>query len=163
MAVSSTKRRRKSNNLRQRLLNRRRRSTWLRSSGLTYEQLEDRCLLAVNLLWGGAGTSLSLTENLSGATPTITISEPSQEISLLKIDLGSGQVFASSSTASMSGLTYQNAGSPATSQFATIDISRTNNVSTLQANLPGDKLTLGLIRDLRGGVGRIDASAAPSK
>ena len=98
---------------------------------LLCEPLEDRRLLSVSLNWPGAGSVLSLTENTSGATPTIIISEPSPNVSLLKIDLGSGKVFASGSTTSATGLTYQNAGSPTTSQFATIDISLTNNVSAL--------------------------------
>ena len=59
----------------------------------------------------------------------------------------------------MAGLTYQQAGSPATSQFATIDISRTGNLSVLDAVLPGDKLTLGQIRDRQRGVGSIVVSA----
>ena len=127
---------------------------------LAIEPLEDRRLLAVSLQWSGAGSVLSLNENLAGATPTIVISEPSPNIDLLKIDLGAGNVFAGNSTTSVAGLTYQNANSPATSQFATIDISETDNVSSLAATLPGDKLTLGLIRDLSGGVGSITASAA---
>ena len=107
----------------------------------------------------GAGNALSLTENTSGATPTIIISEPSPNVSQLKIDLGAGHVFASGSTTSATGLTYQNPGSPTTSQYATIDISAANNVSSLQATLPGDDLTLGVIRDLNAGIGSIAASA----
>ena len=116
-------------------------------------------MLSVTLNWSGAGNVLSLTENTSGATPTIIISEPSPNVSLLKIDLGAGHVFASGSTTSATGLTYQNAGSPTTSQYATIDISQANNVSALVATLPGDELTLGPIRDLDGGIGSITASA----
>ena len=113
----------------------------------------------VSLNWPGAGSVLSLTENTSGATPTIIISEPSPNVSQLKIDLGAGHAFASGSTTSATGLTYQNPGSPTTSQFATIDISLANNVSALVATLPGDDLTLGPIRDLNGGIGSITASA----
>ena len=98
-------------------------------------------MLAVSL--NGPGGRLSLTENTSGATPTIIISEPSPNVSQLKIDLGAGHVFASGSTTSVTGLTYQNAGSPTTSQFAIINIGLTNNVSALAATLPGDGLTLG--------------------
>ena len=141
-----------------RRLNRRR---WLPSNTrmLRLEPLEDRRLLAVALNWSGAGGALSLTESASGATPTIIISEPSPNMSLLKVDLGAGHVFAGTSTTSATGLTYQNAGSPTTSQFATIDISLTNNVSVLAATLPGDALTLGPIRDLLGGLDGITASA----
>ncbi len=117
-------------------------------------------MLAVALVWSGAGSVLSLAENTVGATPSVTISEPSPNVSLLKIDLGAGHAFAAGSTTGATGLTYQNAGSPATSQYATIDISQANNVSSLVATLPGDGLTLGQIRDLKGGVGSITASAA---
>ncbi len=127
---------------------------------LIFESLEDRRLLTVSLTWPGAGSTLSLTEGTSGATPAIVISEPSPNVSLLKIDLGSGHVFAGTSTTSATGLTYQNAGSPTTSEFATINIGLTNDVSLLQATLPGDGLTLGQIRDLQGGLGSITASAA---
>ena len=125
---------------------------------LIFESLEDRRLLTVSLTWPGAGSTLSLTEGTSGATPAIVISEPSPNVSLLKIDLGSGHVFAGTSTTSATGLTYQNAGSPTTSEFATINIGLTNDVSLLQATLPGDGLTLGQIRDLQGGLGSITAS-----
>ena len=113
----------------------------------------------VDLSWSGAGNPLVLTETSPGATPTIVISEPSPNESLLEIDLGAGYRFAGTSTTSAAGLTYQNAGSPATSQYATIDISAANTISSLQATLPGDGLTLGPIRDLSGGVGAIVASA----
>ena len=76
----------------------------------------------------------------------------------LKIDLGTG-TFNGTSTTAATGLTYQNAGSPTTSQFATIDISLANNVSSLAATLPGDDLTLGQIRDFNAGIGSIAASA----
>ena len=95
----------------------------------------------------------------AGATPAITISEPTPGVSLLKIDLGAGYVFAAGSTTAATGLTYQNAGSPTTSQYATIDISSAGNVSSLVATLPGDYLTLGPIRDANGGDGSITASA----
>ena len=126
---------------------------------LAYEPLEDRRLLAVVLSWSGSGSILSLTENLSGTTPTVTIPEPSPNISQLKIDLGSGHSFAGSSSTGVAGLTYQNA-TPATSQYAMVDVSLTNNISSLQAALPGDGLTLGQIRDLQGGVGGITGRAA---
>ena len=123
------------------------------------EPLEDRRLLSVALSWAGPGHALSLTEDTSGATPTITVSEPTPTVNQLKIDLGSGKFFASGSTTSATGLAYQNAGSPTTSQYATIDISPLNNVSLLQATLPGDGLTLGPIRDTYAGVGAVNASA----
>ena len=107
---------------------------------LRCEMLEHRRLLAVALNWSGPGNALTLTENTSGATPAIVISEPSANISLLKIDLGAGYSFDSTSTTSAMGLTYQNPGSPTTSQYATIDISEANNVSSLVATLPGDGL-----------------------
>ena len=126
---------------------------------LSLEPLEDRRLLAVSLTWPGAGNALSLTEDTSGATPAIVISEPTASGNLLKIDLGAGNVFGSSSTASATGLTYQNAGSPTTSQYATIDISTANAISVLQATLPGDDLTLGPVYDSNAGINGITASA----
>ena len=111
------------------------------------------------LNWSGPLRRLSLTDGVSGATPAVVISEPSPNVSVLKIDLGPGYAFSGSSTAAASGLTYQNAGSPTTSEYALIDISLTGNVSQLEATMPGDQLTLGPIRDLLGGVGAITASA----
>ncbi len=127
------------------------------NSGVLLEQLETRILLSVMLNWAGAGNALNLTEGTSGSTPTVTVSEPSTN--LLKIDLGTGKVFAAGSTASATGLTWQNAGSPTTSQYATIDISTAGNITALQAALAGDKLTLGAILDSVGGLGSISASA----
>jgi hypothetical protein len=126
---------------------------------LRFEFLEDRQLLAVSLTWAGPGNPLNLTEGTSGATPAITILEPTPGVSLLKIDLGTGHVFAGGSTVSATGLTYQNAGSPTTSEYATIDISVANNISSLVAALPGDGPTLGPIYDLNAGVSSITASA----
>ena len=114
---------------------------------------------STTLTWAGPGNVLSLTESISGNTPAITISEPTTGVSLLKIDLGAGCVFAAGSTISATGLTYQNAGSPTSSEYAMIDISTAGNVSSLVATLPGDGLTLGPIRDTNGGLGSITASA----
>ena len=111
------------------------------------------------LVWSGPGGGLSLTDSVWGDTPSIAISEPTAGVSLLKIDLGAGYVFAAGSTASATGLTYQNAGSPTTSEYATIDISSAGNVSSLVATLPGDYLTLGQIRDTNGGLDSIAATA----
>ena len=113
----------------------------------------------VTLTRSGAGNALSLTENTSGATPAIVISEPTASGNLLEIDLGAGNVFAAGSTTAATGLTYQNAGSPTTSQYATIDISTANTISVLQATLPGDDLTLGPVYDSNAGIGGITASA----
>ena len=98
----------------------------------TYNSL----LQNVELRWSGAGSALGLTETTSGATPTIVISEPAPNISLLKIDLGTGHAFAATSTTSATGLTYQNAGSPSTSQYATIDISHADNVGLPASESP---------------------------
>jgi hypothetical protein len=49
-------------------------------------------------------------------------------VNVLEINLGAGYCFAGGSTTSAPGLTYQNPGSPTTSQFATIDISSAGNV-----------------------------------
>ena len=111
------------------------------------------------LVWPGPGSTASLTEIVAGDTPSVTISEPTAGVNLLKIDLGANYVFASGSTIVATGLTYQHAGSPSTSEYATIDISTAGNVSSLVATLPGDYLTLGQIRDTNGGVGSITATA----
>jgi hypothetical protein len=103
---------------------------------LRVEGLESRTLLAVTLTWSGPGSALSLTEGISGATPTVLISEPTPGVSTLEINLGTGYSFASGSTTSATGLTYQNPGSPTTSEYATIDISSAGNVSSLVATLP---------------------------
>ena len=129
---------------------------------LRLEPLENRQLLSVTLRWSGLGTALTLTESTSGATPTVTISEPTPGVSTLKIDLGAAHTFASGSTGSATGLTYQT-GTASTSQYATIDISTANNISSLTATLPGDGLTLGTIRDLVGGLGSITATAGTNK
>jgi uncharacterized repeat protein (TIGR03803 family) len=113
----------------------------------------------VNLTWSGPGNALTLTDSASGGTPAVVISEPTAGVSTLEINLGAGYVFAAGSTASATGLAYQNAGSPTTSQYATVDISSAGNVSSLVATLPGDYLTLGPIRDVAGGIGSITASA----
>ena len=126
---------------------------------LAIETLEDRQLLAVTLTWAGAGNALGLTENTAGATPAIILSEPDSGVNSLRIDLGSGNVFAADSTVTAAGLAYQNADSPATSQYATIDIGVAGNVSSIQAALPGDALTLGPIPNVNAGVGSIVASA----
>jgi hypothetical protein len=114
---------------------------------------------SVALQWAGPGHALALVESSTGATTALTISEPTAGVSLLKIDLGAGQVFAPTSTTSATGLTYQNAGSPGTSQYATINISAADTITALVATLPGDSLTLGTIRDLNAGLGDITVSA----
>jgi sugar lactone lactonase YvrE len=121
------------------------------------EALEGRLAPAVLLTYGGPVSVLSLTEQVSGATPTVTISESSP--TTLKIDLGVGNVFDASSTGSATGLTWSS-GTPTASQSATIDVGTLNNVTALQAALAGDTLNIGGIADLSGGVSSIAASAA---
>src|SRR5205085_2746050 len=77
------------------------------------------------------------------AADNVTISEPAA--GTLRIDLN-GATFDAGSTAAATGLTYQNAGSPGTSTFATIDIGAANAVTVLTASLGGgdDRLALGL-------------------
>src|SRR5262249_37879365 len=108
------------------------------------EAQEGRLVPAVQLLYGGPGSVPSLDELVSGATPFVTISEPAPN--QLRIDLGA-ETFDATSTAQASGLIYENAGSPGAPHIALVDISQANNISTLQANLPGEALTLGLIAD----------------
>jgi hypothetical protein len=130
-----------------------------RARKLCVEGLESRTLLAVTLTWSGPASALSLTEGTPGATPAITIQEPTPGVNVLEISLSTGYCFAAGSTTAATGLTYQNVGSPTTSEYATIDISSAGNVSSLVATLPGDYLTLGQIRDVAGGIGSITASA----
>ena len=54
--------------------------------GLSMERLEERLALAVQLNYGGPGSVLGLQELVSGATPTVRISEPTP--GELRIDLG---------------------------------------------------------------------------
>jgi sugar lactone lactonase YvrE len=111
---------------------------------------------AVQLTYGGPGSVLRLKELVSGATPAVTISEPTP--GQLWIDLGRQLTFDPTSTMSATGLSYQS-GAPETSHFAILDISQANDISTLQADLPGDALTLGGIADASGGLGNVAASA----
>jgi len=136
-----------------------RQKRWPRNAAFApgLERLEDRLAPAVKLTYGGPATALSLTELTAGATPAVLVSEVTQ--GMLKIDLGTGQTFASSSTGTATGLTYQNAGSPSTSQYATIDISAANNILAFQAALAGDIFNIGPIEDTAGGLGSITASA----
>jgi hypothetical protein len=121
------------------------------------EVLEHRLAPAVQLTYGGPGTALVLTEDGSGPPATVQLSDAFTPT--LTINLGTG-TFAAGSTASAPGLTYQNPGSPATSHSAMLDVGRLNNISTLQTDLTGDTLDLGILADIRGGVGSISASAA---
>ena len=93
------------------------------------------------------------------ATPQVTISE--QTPNQLRIDLGS-DTFNGASTAQATGLSYENAGSPATSTFATVDISQPDNISTLQASLPGTTVTLGPISDAAGGLDNVAVTQVSS-
>jgi DNA-binding beta-propeller fold protein YncE len=92
----------------------------------------------------------------NGGTPKVTISEQTQN--QLRIDLGTN-TFDGSSTAQATGLSYENAGSPATSHSATVDISGLNNIATLRALLPLSTVTLGPIADAAGGLSNVAISA----
>ena len=127
---------------------------------LRLEELEHRFCPTVQLSYNGPGTPLTLTEDGSGSITNVTLSDSGT--TTLTIDLGS-QKFASTSTPSKTGLTYKNAGSPTTSNSATIDISQSNNITLLQALLAADSLSVGIIADLRGGIGAISASASTIK
>src|SRR5262249_46419488 len=120
------------------------------------EVLEHRLAPAVQLLYTGPGSTLSLTEGMSGATPTVTISESGAN--LLKFDLGAGNHFDASSTSAAMGLTYSS-GTPAASQSVTVDLGRPDNVRTLETDLAGDTLVIGGIMDALGGLGNVTASA----
>jgi hypothetical protein len=121
------------------------------------EALEARLAPAIKLTYGGLGTALSLQELAGGATPpTVSISEPL--LNQLRIDLGA-QTFDPQSTTQAMGLTYENPGAPGNSHFAIVDISQSNSISSLQATLAGDALTLGGIADASGGLRNVAASA----
>src|SRR5262245_66180821 len=120
------------------------------------EALDHRLAPAVQLLYGGPGSALSLHELLSGDTPAVTVSEPAP--GQLQVDLGAN-TFDPASTAQAPGLTYEIAGSPGASHYATLDISRANTIATLEAALDGDGLTLGVIANASGGLGGVAASA----
>ncbi len=91
----------------------------------TLEVLESRIVPTVQLLYGGAGTALSLLETSVG-NDSVTVSESAAGV--LRIDLGTGTFAAGSSL--IAGLTYENAGLPATSHFARVDIHAANAVSS---------------------------------
>src|SRR5260370_8146799 len=97
------------------------------------EVLEHRLAPTVQLIYTGPGSTLSLTEGVSGATPPVTISEP--VINLLTIDLGTGNHFDPTSTGAAMGLTYSS-GTPAPSQPATVDLGRADDVRTMKPDLP---------------------------
>jgi hypothetical protein len=120
------------------------------------EAREGRLAPAVLLSYGGPGTVLGLLEQAIAATPAVSIAEPAP--GQLEIDLGAS-TFAPASTAAAPGLTYEVNGSPATSHSADIDIGQANNVTTVQATLPGDTLNLGVIADASGGLANVAASA----
>ena len=121
-----------------------------------HETLEDRLVPAVQLTYGGPGLTLALEDLTNGGTTQVSISEPAQN--QLRIDLGSS-TFDGSSTLQATGLSYENAGSPTTSHSATVDISQTYTIASLQAALPGDALTLGPITDAVGGLANVTISA----
>src|SRR5436309_1847934 len=116
---------------------------WPRPFRPTLEQLERRDTPALQLLYGGPGTALTLSEAGAAAADSVTVSEPAA--GTLRIDLN-GATFDAGSTAVATGLTYQNSGGPGTSTFATVDISAANAITVLTANLGGldDTLALGM-------------------
>src|SRR5262249_50102590 len=96
-----------------------------------------------------------LQELVSGATPAVTISEPTP--GQLRIDLGPETFDVSSLAPDM---IYEFDGSPETSHYAILDLGQANNITTLGATLPGDELSLGVIANTSGGLGNVAASAA---
>jgi hypothetical protein len=109
----------------------------------------------VVLTYGGPGTALTLSESAAGIA-NVTLSEVSP--GQLEINLN-GATFASGSTSSATGLTYQNPGSPTTSTFAAINISARNSISVLTANLPDDTFLVGAIPNSTGGLSNLDVLA----
>ena len=91
----------------------------------------------VQLSYNGPGSALDLVETEPGVNLplTVVVSEPSPNV--LLIDLGASEAFDPSSTAVATGLSYQNGGSPVTSEYATIDLGTPFNVGTLPDHADG--------------------------
>jgi Domain of unknown function DUF11/Domain of unknown function (DUF4214) len=117
------------------------------------ERLEDRTVPAIQLAYGATGTALTLSD-LIGTQDNITISELPGN--MLRIDVN-GAIFDPGS--STTNVTYNN-GTPGNSSIATIDISTTNAITTLTANLGAmdDALSLALT-NANGGVGNVSIDA----
>jgi Domain of unknown function DUF11/Domain of unknown function (DUF4214) len=117
------------------------------------ERLEDRTVPAIQLAYGGTGTALTLSD-LTGTQDNVTISELAGN--MLRIDLNGALFDPGSSTTN---ITYNN-GTPGNSSIATIDISTTNAITTLTANLGAmdDALSLALT-NANGGVGNVSIDA----
>src|SRR5262245_5901544 len=131
---------------------------------LAYGALGVRPALAVvQPSYGGPGGVLLLQELSNTAAAAVTIREPSPGV--LEIDLGLDasarpSLFTDTSSVSAPGLTYENADSPQTSNFATIDISAPNRISDLQARLGPDPLAVVEIENVAGGLHHVTATAA---
>src|SRR5262249_3529178 len=120
------------------------------SRKLILEALESRLAPALQLTYAGTGGALTLGE-ITSAADNVTISEPTA--GTLKIDLKAA-TFDPGSTTAATGLTYAVADNPVASTFATLDISTTNAITTLTANLGAmnDVLSLAMT-NASGGVG----------
>ncbi|MCY2991109.1 MAG: dockerin type I domain-containing protein [Planctomycetota bacterium] len=94
---------------------------------LRFEALEDRRLLAINLIYGGSGNPLELFD-LDGSADNVSLSQPNP--TTLKIDLH-GATFGAISFATAVGLAYEVGGQPTSSTWATIDLSTAGAVPTL--------------------------------
>jgi hypothetical protein len=126
-----------------------------RRTRLGLDILEDRLAPAVQLLYGGPGTTLSLNELAPGVVHN-TVSISDNGTTTLTISLSSGTFDPSSTTAPT--VTYSNP-TPQTSTSATVDITNQGTLN-LHANLTGDALNLGEIANSNGGINEINASAA---
>ena len=94
---------------------------------LRFEVLEDRRLLAINLIYGGSGNPLQLFDP-DGSADNVSLSQPNP--TTLKIDLH-GATFGAISFATATGLTYEVPGQPTSSTWATIDLAPAGAVPTL--------------------------------
>jgi FG-GAP-like repeat len=121
------------------------------------EGLEDRWVPAIQLTYGGPNTALMLTE-VSAASDNVTISEP--VAGTLRIDLN-GDTFDAGSTAAATGLTYETAGDPANSTFATIDIGTASNITDIVIDLGAqdDILAIGFTNASGGISGQLSIDA----
>jgi hypothetical protein len=121
------------------------------------EKLEDRLAPAVQLIYRGPGTSLTLLEETPSGAPVFVRDDGS---STLTIDLSGGR-FAADSTLTAIGLTYSDplGRGPAFSDKAFVNISAANNISDLMTTLTGDTLNLETIKNTAGGVSQLHCTA----
>lgn len=105
-----------------------------RARVLRGETLENRSLLAVDLLYGGTGTPLNLVDS-AGSNDTMSVIASPDNVGYLRVDLGLA-VFGAASTPAASGLIYSDPfQDPTMSTWADIDVSSAGAITTLTAGM----------------------------